>query len=117
MEYCQQRWQDSSTEDVTVKEDDFWKLMRSQDSDLAMLKYVIISGYDWEYLVEERICELAASLGVFIYRFIFFTFPFYFYFYIEFYFLRILFRLKIAVQQVLESPSLLDHEAVAKIEC
>jgi hypothetical protein len=88
MEYYQQRRQDSSTEDVTVKEDDFWKLKRSQDSDLAMSKYVIISGYDWKYLVEERICKLAASLGVFIYRFIFFIFSFYFYFYIEFYFFR-----------------------------
>jgi hypothetical protein len=102
---------------VTVKEDDFWKLKRSQDLDLAVLKYVIISGYDWEYLVEDRICELAASLGVFIYRFIFFIFSFYFYFYIDFTFLGVLFWSKIAVQQVLESPSLLDHGAVAKIGC
>jgi hypothetical protein len=77
MEYYQRRRQDSSTEDVTVKEDETWKLTRSQDS--VCLKCVMMAEYDWEYLVEEWICELAASFGVFTYRFKFFVFPFYFY--------------------------------------
>jgi hypothetical protein len=51
MEYYQQRRQDSSTEDVTVKENESQKLTRSQDS--AEFSCVILPGYDWEYLVEE----------------------------------------------------------------
>jgi hypothetical protein len=45
---------------VTVKEDDSLKLTRSQDS-VWMLKGMIRAEYNWEYLIEERICELAAS--------------------------------------------------------
>jgi hypothetical protein len=43
MEYYQQRQQDSSIEDVTVKEDDSQKLTRSQDS--AEFNCVILPGY------------------------------------------------------------------------
>jgi hypothetical protein len=49
-----------------------------------MPKDVILPGYDWEYSVEERNCELAAPFGIFTYRFIFFVFQFSFYFYIGF---------------------------------
>jgi hypothetical protein len=87
MEYYQQRFQDSSTEDVTVKKDDFQKLTKFQDS--VWLKCVIMAGYDWEYLIEERNCELAASFGVFTYRFLFSGFRFS-YFYISFSFLGVL---------------------------
>jgi hypothetical protein len=88
MEYYQQRRQVSSTEDMTVKEDDSQKLTRSQDS--VEFSCVILPGYDWEYLVEERICELAASFGIFTYRLIFFTFNSFSYFYIGFSFLGVL---------------------------
>jgi hypothetical protein len=93
MEYCQQKQQDSSTEDTMVKEDNSQKLKRSQNS--VYLKCVIIAGYDWEYLIEEMICELAVSCEVFTYRFLFFVFIFSFYFYIGFLFLRVLIWYKI----------------------
>jgi hypothetical protein len=86
IEYYQQRYQDSSTEDVTVKEDNSQKLIRFQD--LVWLKCIIIAGYDWKYLIEERNCELAAFFGVFIYRFPFFNSTFSYYFYIGFSFFR-----------------------------
>jgi hypothetical protein len=97
MEYCQQRQQDSSTKDMTVKEDDSRKLNRSQDS--VCLKCVMMTGYDWEYLIEEKNRELAASFGVFIYRFSFFVFIFSFYFFIGFLFLGVLFWYKIFTVQ------------------
>jgi hypothetical protein len=78
---------------VTVKEDDSQKLTRSQD--LAEFSYVILPGYDWECLVEERICKLAASFGIFTYRLISFTFDFSFHFYIGFSFLEVLIWYKI----------------------
>jgi hypothetical protein len=93
MEYYQQRHQDFSTENVTVKEDNFQKLIRSQDS--VWLKCVIMAEYNWKYLIEERNCELVASFGVFTYRLPFF-FDFNFsYFYIEFSFLGVLIWYKI----------------------
>jgi hypothetical protein len=76
-----------------VKEDDSRKLTRFQDS--AEFNCVILPGYDWEYLIEERICELAAPFGIFTYRFISFAFNFSFYFYIEFFFLGVLIWYKI----------------------
>jgi hypothetical protein len=94
MEYYQQRQQNSSTKDVTVKENDPWKLMRFQDS--VCLKCVMITRYDWEYLIEEKNCELAASFGVFKYRFSFFVFVFFFYFSIGFLFLGVFFFFTLA---------------------
>jgi hypothetical protein len=88
MEYYQQRYQNSSIEDMTVKEDNSQKLIRSQDS--VWLKGVILVGYDWEYSIEERNCELVTSFGVFIYRLPFFGFNFSYYFYIGFSFLGVL---------------------------
>jgi hypothetical protein len=76
-----------------VKEDDSWKLTRSQDS--VEFNCVILPEYDWEYLVEKRICELAVSFGIFTHRFISFAFNFSFYFYIEFSFLGVLIWYKI----------------------
>jgi hypothetical protein len=92
MEHYRQRHQDSSTEDVMVKEYDSQKLTRFQDS--VWLKCVIMAGYNWEYLIEERNCELVASFGVFTYRFLFSSFKFS-YFYIGFSFLRVLIWYKI----------------------
>jgi hypothetical protein len=74
--YCQQRQQDSSTEDVTVKEEDSWKLKRSQDS--VCRKCVMLTGYDWEYSIEEMNCELAASFGFLYIDFFCFVFLFIF---------------------------------------
>jgi hypothetical protein len=86
MEYNQQRQQNSSTKDVTVKENDPWNLMRFQGS--VYLKCVMITGYDWEYSIEEKNCELAASFGVFKYRFSFFCFCFFLLFFHKFSFSR-----------------------------
>jgi hypothetical protein len=59
----------------------------------------MMTGYDWEYLIEEKNCELAASFGVFIYRFSFFVFIFSFYFFVGFFFLGVLFWYKIFAVQ------------------
>jgi hypothetical protein len=56
---------------MTVKEDDSLELMRSQD--LVQVKCVMPAGYDWEYLINKRNCELAASFGIFTYRIFFFV--------------------------------------------
>jgi hypothetical protein len=54
--YYRQKHQDSSTIDVTVKENNSLKLTRSQDS--VWLKVALyVAEYDWEYLIEERNCE------------------------------------------------------------
>jgi hypothetical protein len=50
---------------MTVKEDNSLKLTRSQDS--VWLTGVILAGYDWEYLIKERHCELAVSFEIFFY--------------------------------------------------
>jgi hypothetical protein len=57
-----------------------------------------------------------ASFGVFTYRFfLLFVFSFFFSFFFSF---RSFYGQKnFAAQQVLESPSFLDHEAVVKIGC
>jgi hypothetical protein len=60
-----------------VKEDDSLKLTRTQDPDFLV---VIIAGYDWKYLTEERNCELAVSIG--FYFFIDFVLLFLFTFYL-----------------------------------
>jgi hypothetical protein len=62
--YYQQKCQDSSTKDVSVKEDESLELTRFQDS--VFIKCVNVAGYDWEYLIVERNCELATSLEFFI---------------------------------------------------
>jgi hypothetical protein len=54
---------------------------------------MILAGYDWEHLIEERNCELAASFEVFIYRLLFLEFTPFFYYYIGFSFSK-----KFAVQ-------------------
>jgi hypothetical protein len=93
-EYYQQRRHDSSTEDVTVKEDDSQKLTRSQDS--VCPKCVMMAGYDWEHLIEEMNCELAASFGFLHIEFFFFCFfLFNFSLYRFFLFLGVLFWYKI----------------------
>jgi hypothetical protein len=51
---------------------------------------MMMAGYDWEYLIEERNCELAASFKVFTYRFPFFISNFSYYFYIGISFLEVL---------------------------
>jgi hypothetical protein len=51
---------------VTVKEDDSLQLTRSQDS-VCLKVAPCVAKYDWEYLIEKRNCELAASIGVFFY--------------------------------------------------
>jgi hypothetical protein len=63
--YYLKRYQDSSTNNVTVKKDDSSKLTRFQDS--VWLKCVILAEYNWEYLIEEKNCKLMASFGVFFY--------------------------------------------------
>jgi hypothetical protein len=80
--YYQQIYQDSNTKDVLVKEDDFLKLTRSQNS-------VFINGveYDWEYLIVEKNYELVVFFGVFIYRFLLIVFIFFFLFFFLFLFL------------------------------
>jgi hypothetical protein len=113
-EYYQQKRQDSSTENVTVKEDESQKLTKSQDS--AEFSCVILSGYDWEYLVEEWICELAASFGVFTYRFIFFVFSFYFYIGFSFVGVLIWYK-KLQCSRSLSRLIFSDHGTVAKIGC
>jgi hypothetical protein len=112
--YYQQRRQDSSTEDVMMKEDKSQKLTRSQDS--AEFSCVILPGYDWEYLVEEWICESAASFGVFTYRFIFFVFSFYFYIGFSFVGVLIWYK-KLQYSRSLSRLVLSDHGTVAKIDC
>jgi hypothetical protein len=64
--YYRQRHQDSSTIDVMVKEDDSLKLTRFQDS-VCLKVASCVAEYDWEYLIEERNCELTASIGFFFY--------------------------------------------------
>jgi hypothetical protein len=81
--YYQQRCHDSNTNDMLVKEDGSLDLMRLQNS--ASIKCAKAAGYDWGYLTVERNCELAASFGVFTYRFLLFDFIFFFLF---FYFFR-----------------------------
>jgi hypothetical protein len=116
-EYYQQKRQDSSTKDVSVKEDDSLKLTRSQDYS-AYIKCDRVAGYDWEYLIVERNCVLAVSFRIFIYRFpLFVTFLFFFFFFYFFLFYWLKKWVVFAAQQVLESPSLLDHGMVAKIGC
>jgi hypothetical protein len=97
MKYCQQRQQDSSTKDVTMKEDDSQKLNRFQDS--VCQKCVMITGYNWKYLIEEKNCELAASFGIFTYRFSFFCLYFFFILLYRFFFLGVLFWYKIFAVQ------------------
>jgi hypothetical protein len=80
--YYQQRRHDSSTEDVTVKEDDSQKLTRSQDS--VCPKCVMMAGYNWECLIEEMNCELAASFGILHIEFFFLVSSFSIFFYIGF---------------------------------
>jgi hypothetical protein len=96
---------------MTVKKDDFQKLIRSQGS--AEFSCMILSEYDWEYLVEERICELAASFGFSTYRFISFTFNFSFYFYIEI----LIWYKKLQCSRFLSRLVLSDYGVVAKIGC
>jgi hypothetical protein len=46
-----------------VKKDESLELTRFQDS--VFIKCVSVAGYNWEYLIIERNCELAASFGFF----------------------------------------------------
>jgi hypothetical protein len=61
---------------MMVKENDSPKLIRSQNS-VWLLRASCMARYDWEYLVEERSCELVALIGTSLYRlfcFILFSF-------------------------------------------
>jgi hypothetical protein len=84
--YYQQRRQDSSTNNVTVKEDDFLELTKSQN--LVYIKCVSVARYDWKYLIVERNCKLAVSFGISFYIdfFYLFLFSFIFSFFISFFF-------------------------------
>jgi hypothetical protein len=55
----------------------------------------MLTGYDWEYSIEEMNCELAASFGFLYIDFFCFVFLFIFFFYIGFSFLGVLFWYKI----------------------
>jgi hypothetical protein len=48
-----------------VKEDNSLELTKFQDS--VFINGVIVTGYDWEYLIEEKNYELTASFGISFY--------------------------------------------------
>jgi hypothetical protein len=48
-----------------------------------------VAGYNWEHLMVERNCELAASFGIFIYRFTLFVIFFFFFFFLLFFVLLV----------------------------
>jgi hypothetical protein len=88
-----------STINATVKEDDSSKLTRSQDP--VWLKNGIRAEYDWEYLSEERNCELAALIGIFFHIDFFF---------ILFYFHLLGFGLRLLAETVFQFPKCFGYE-------